>query len=310
MLGMNTAKRTAKTEGVEPFPLRLPNQQVALVQIAHRELQCSTKNGRAGVRILGIFDKESKAKKHFKKCIKRGLIEPLPAFVVDLFETHVIPNNKSRTVEYLAAKAKTLKEQNKVEMEERQQKFKDKLEKRRTGELDTKEEVLDMMRFNDELKKKEQQEQIDEEESDDDDDVDIKRDAQIRSQNVVAISYILDKSEEQEDAFTIYAAFDRHDEAARYVKDTLSDYENSVHLFVNDMYEWLFPYFIEEPGMLKKIPFSYQHAHLNDFMQNQASQKDRVAAYKKALEEISSATIKEENTVEDEAVVRDDEQKN
>lgn len=298
---MNSAKRTAKTQGVEPFPLRLPNQQVALVQIAHRELQCSTKNGRAGVRILGIFEKESKAKKHFKKCIKRGLIEPLPAFVVDLFETHVIPNNKSRTVEYLAAKAKTLKEQNELEMAERQQKFKDKLEKRRKGELDTREEVLGMMKTNETLKKKHEEES--DEESDDDETDDIKRDAQIRSQNAVAISYLLDKTEEKEDAFTIYAAFDRHDEAARYVKDTLSDYENSVHLFVNDMYEWLFPHIIDEPGMLKKIPFSYQHEQLNDFMQNQASQKDRVAAYKRAVQESSSKTIKD-------AEKEDDEQKN
>lgn len=288
MLSVDTAnaKRTPKTEGAAPFPLRIPNQNVALVQIAHRDLQCSTKNGRAGLRILGIFDKESKAKKHLKKCVKRGLVEPLPTFVVNLFETNVIPNNKSRTVEYLAAKAEALKEENKEEMAERRRKFEEKLEKRRNKEIDTRDEVLDMMKANEQLKKEE--EAKDDDSDDDDDNEGVKRDAEIRSQKFVAISYLLDKSEEQEDAFTIYAAFDRQDEATRYVKDTLSDYDNSLHLFVNDMYEWLFPYIIEKPGTLKSMPFSYHHDQLNAFMQTQANQKDMVAAYKRAMEEPAS----------------------
>ena len=51
-------------------------------EIAHKDLHYSTKSGRAGLRVLGIFDAASKAKKHYKKCVKRGSVSGPPAFVV------------------------------------------------------------------------------------------------------------------------------------------------------------------------------------------------------------------------------------
>tara|TARA_Y100001970_G_scaffold292487_1_gene433974 strand:- start:59 stop:859 length:801 start_codon:yes stop_codon:yes gene_type:complete len=241
-------------------------------------------NGRAGFRVLGIFDTESKAKKHFKKSVKRKLVQPLPAFVVNLFETNVIPSNASRTVEYLTAKAEQLKADNKTMMEEKKKLFEEKLEKRRKREIDTSEEVVEMMKRNDELHKAKPERSQDDDSDSDEDDTEVKRDAEIRNQQFVAVSCLLDHGEAKEDAFTIYAAFARQDEAKRYVDDTLSDYENSIHLFVCDMYEWLFPYVLEEPGMLKNMPFSYHHDQLNSFMQNKVNQKERVAAYKKIME--------------------------
>lgn len=280
MLGVNNdnAKRTPKTQGVEPFPLHLPHQEVALVQIAHKDLDCRTTSGRAGFRVLGIFANESKAKKHFKKCIKRDLIQKIPGFVVNLFETNVIPSNASRSVEYLSAKTEKLKADHKTMMEERKQLFEENLKKRKNGDLDTREEVLQMMKDN-ELEK----EEVDDADADDDNEA-VKRDAEIRNQQFVAVSCLIDKEEENEDAFTIYGAFAREDDAKRYINDTLSDHDNSIHLFVCDMYEWLFPYILENPKTLKNMPFSYHHDQLNSFMQFRASQKERVAAFKKHME--------------------------
>lgn len=278
MLGVNNdnAKRTPKTQGVEPYPLHLPHQEVALVQIAHKDLNCHTTSGRAGFRVLGIFANESKAKKHFKKCIKRDLIQKLPGFVVNLFETNVIPSNTSRSVEYLSAKAEKLKANHKTMMEERKRLFEEKLKQRKNGDLDTREEVLQMMKDNAEL----EEEEVDDV---DDDNEAVKRDAEIRNQQFVAISCLIDKEEENEDAFTIYGAFAREDDAKRYINDTLSDDNNSIHLFVCDMYEWLFPYILENPKTLKNMPFSYHHDQLNSLMQFRASQKERVSAFKKQM---------------------------
>ena len=103
----------------------------------------------------------------------------------------------------------------------------------------------------------------------------MKRDAEIRNQRFVALSVLIDDGPEQEDAFTLYGCFDRESDAKRYVNDTLSDHENQRHLFVCDMYEWLFPYTIAQPGMAKKIPFSYHHEQLNAYMQNKGSRRRR-----------------------------------
>lgn len=289
MLAVNTenAARTSRAEGVEPYPLHLPNQSCALVQIAHKDLHCSTKSGRAGLRVLGIFDAASKAKKHYKKCVKRGLVSGLPAFVVSLFETNVIPSCKERSVEYLTEKAERLQSEYAEKMKKKKALFDETLEKRR--EIRD-EEAKSGAKKPDEWtpKKKEEAPALPEEASDsddDDDEAEVKRDAEIRNQRFVALSVLIDDGPEQEDAFTLYGCFDRESDAKRYVNDTLSDHEDQRHLFVCDMYEWLFPYTIAQPGMMKKIPFSYHHEQLNAYMQNKVQQKEKVAAFKRAMAE-------------------------
>ena len=207
-----------------------PFQQVALCQIAHNGLQRKTTKDPA-FRVLGVFQNQKTATKHFKRSVKKGQINPTLTFIVPLGETNVIPNAPGKSADYLAKKATRMVEENTVEAIGEGKPFKRPQDTKRAEQGGKR--VSEPPAENDTA----EEEEDSEEEEDDDDEVD--RGAMVPNQNHTIVSVLIDQSQEREDAFSVYGSFDRVDTAQTFIEDRLADHLPDLSLFVVEMYQWI-----------------------------------------------------------------------
>ena len=82
---------------------------------------------------------------------------------------------------------------------------------------------------------------------------------------------------------------DAEETCVRYIEDTLSDEEASMHLYCVDMYQWLYPTITANKGLMQEIPQSYRHQDLNSWINGKKSQEKMI---KKKLEDIAKGQIR------------------
>lgn len=205
------------------------------------------------------------------------------------FEDAVIPATSERTSEYLVDKAVRLHAASVARLQETKKAFDERLDRRKAGGATAEEDTDEYQRMVAENRREDEEAAAlaagaatDE---DNDDSTMVLRDAEVRGQAFFACSFVVDPAEPYEDLFVVYAAFDRQETATRYVNDTLSDYEDTRHLFVCTCYEWIYPSMIEDRRVMKSIPCAYKHGLLDDIMQRQFSQKGAVAEFERSEEQ-------------------------
>lgn len=245
-----------------------PFQQVALCQIAHNGLQRKTTKDPA-FRVLGVFQNQKTATKHFKRSVKKGQINPTLTFIVPLGETNVIPNAPGKSADYLAKKATRMVEENTVEAIGRRKAFQETLKTRKEQNKAGK-RVSEPPAENNTV----EEEEDSEEEEDDDDEVD--RGAMVPNQNYTIVSVLIDQSQEREDAFSVYGSFDRVDTAQKFIENRLADHLPDLSLFVVEMYQWIYPIVSKDSERLEKIPFKYREDKLNAYMQPKTAEIEKV----------------------------------
>jgi len=267
-----------------------PLQTTALVQIAHTGLAIRTKTDPA-FRVLGAFQSEKQALKHFKQCTKKQWSTGTLTFVVPLGETNVIPNSPDRSQGYLAAKADRLRSENEERCSLHRQAFKAEFARRKkiaVGDDDAEGEKL--------LPPAEAFAGPADAADDDEEDEEaflLDRNAEVRNQKYCAITVLVDESKEREDAFAVHGCFDRAEECQAFMKDNLADHVPNQDIFCVEMYAWVYPIVAKDRGAMDRVPFSYRDETLNRLMQPKTKEIEKVKRFHEAdVEDFNGADEK------------------
>lgn len=261
------------------IPLHNTNMECVLVNIAHQDLQCQSANGLPAIRIMGLFPSKDRAYLHLKKILKRKLADEIPYFVVDTFSKFIIPSTMDRTQEYLTNKAKALYEGNKEKNQAEKERFKERI----GAKMDKETIVEDFKRLRKKREKEDAEKKAFLEQDVQEDDTFVSRDAEVRGQRYAAIGIINDPDKAlNESMVCLYAGFETEETCVRYIEDTLSDDEESMHLYCVDMYQWLYPTITENKGLMQEIPQSYRHKDLNNWINGKKKQENMIKKIKES----------------------------
>ena len=249
------------------------------MNIAHQGLQCQSANGLPAIRVMGLFPSRDRAYNHLKKILKRKLADEIAYFVVDSFSKFVIPSTMDRTEDYLTKKAQALYEGNKKKNEAEKQTF----QKRIGTTMDENAILDDFKRLREKREKQDAEKQAFYDQEAREDDSFVSRDAEVRGQRYAAIGIINDPDKTlNEPMVCLYAGFETEETCVRYIEDTLSDEEASMHLYCVDMYQWLYPTITENKGLMQEIPQSYRHKDLNNWINGKKSQEKMIKKIKES----------------------------
>jgi hypothetical protein len=300
----DNAPRKEKNKDLPAIPLHNSAMNCVLVNIAHQGIQCQSTNGLPAIRAMGFFPSRDHAYNHLKKILKRKLADEIPYFVIDAFSKFVIPLTMDRTEEYLTRKAKTLYEGNM----QKNQAEKETFQKRIGTTMDEKAILDDFKRLRKKREEEAEEKQAFYQQDVHEDDTFVSRDAEVRAQRYAAVGIINDPDKSlNEPMVCIYAGFETEDTCVRYIEDTLSDEEESMHLYCVDMYQWLYPTLTDNKGLMQEIPQSYRHTDLNNWMNGKKNQENIIKKIKETNSNYKNS--KKQEVVVDSDEFGDDEQK-
>lgn len=255
----------------------------ALLNIAHKDLQCTSQNGLPAFRLMGFFPSKEHAYKHLQSILKRKLVDPIGFFAIETFSNFVIPSTADRTSDYLTNKAKALYELQQHKNKDEKNMFKKRLEvkQREEGEF---------QRMLEEKEKRAQERDAFLSQPLEDADSFVSRDAEVRSQRYAAVGFINDPDTTlNEPLVCVYGGFDQESTCVRYIEDTLSDEVDEITLYCVEMYQWLYPTITANKGLMEDVPKSYRHQELNNWIKGKETNKQLVKEFyknsKKPLEE-------------------------
>jgi hypothetical protein len=264
------AARRAKTVGVDPFPLRIPNQDVVLMQCAHtaRPVESSS----AAIRVLGFFPSFEEAAQHIKQNPSLGDV-PCHAHAVHTFK--YLGNAPINDVEEEMAALEAMRADHVAQFKRRRERFEAYCVARKDGTVDEQKEMETL----EEAKRRgaaplpaplcaptHADATVAQK---------ISPVSEIRGQTFCAIGVIY-PAVEGPALVVCFAAFSTARECERYITDTLADKYEDFDLFCVVMYEFLALSQANSDALSK----GWRHQHLHDIMKFKENQKKTVEAYK------------------------------
>lgn len=260
-------------DAVVNLPFKIDTQSIAVYSVSHERMAPKAQDPKApAIRIYGLFPDQDEALDFAKT-----LSECDPSCSVLMCPTHewnLLPRSPERLQDpqSIGAHIDRVLKRYANERDESTQRFHDNVKNHRTGDATSK-------------TKKEEDEKTNDHESTKPATKGkrLPRDAEVRGQQFVAVSFLTDTEQSiPEPLFRIYAAFDSTADADSWVRNSGGDEVKDFNIDIVDLGKWLFPNDVPNEKLSKEV---YRSSELGNIMQSFKDQPAAVENYRKWREE-------------------------